>query len=50
MFTVHVAKVHNVKLPLIGQYVAVQVVGQVTLILNVTNVGFSYFQYLEKIP
>ena len=38
-----VAKTHNAKPHLIDQYVAVQVVGQVILILNVTNVGFSYF-------
>ena len=42
-----VVLMHYVKLPLIGQYVAVQVDGQVTLILNVTNVGFvTKFSYL----
>ena len=37
---VHVVPMHNVKLPLIDQYVAVPVVGQETLTQNVTNVGF----------
>ena len=35
-----VVLMHNVKLPPIDQCVAVQMVGQVTLTLNVTNVGF----------
>ena len=44
-----VERMLNARQLLIGQYVAVQVDGQVTLILNVTNVGFvTKFSYLAQ--
>ena len=50
MYTVLVARVDFVKPLPIGQCVAVQVDGQVTLTLNVTNVGFEIVLDLQGAP
>ena len=50
MCTVLVARVDFVKPLPIGQCVAVQVDGQVTLTLNVTNVGFEIVLDLKTVP
>ena len=50
MCTVLVARVDFVKPLPIGQCVAVQVDGQVTLTLNVTNVGFEIVLDVRAVP
>ena len=50
MCTVLVARVDFVKPLPIGQCVAVQVDGQVTLTLNVTNVGFEIALDVKTAP
>ena len=50
MCTVLVARVDFVKPLPIGQFVAVQVDGQATLTLNVTNVGFEIVLDVKTAP